>query len=129
MTSSPLKSPSVLKEKINKARKQCNQRIQVLKQQARHKRKVYTAAELQNKNDWIYKLSENVRILGEMFEEQNKEISRKVANVNDVENQLKSKRSGILIRNDDDDQFDGFHDIQEKDDSRELNEFEKELLE
>ena len=93
---------------------------------------MYNAKQLQNKNDRIQKLAENVRVLDQLFEDQNKEAS--AARDIDIENQLMFRSSattgGVLIQ---DDQFGGFHNIQDaeekKEDSRELNEFEKQLLE
>lgn len=81
------------------------------------KQKKFKAEELQTSNDSVRKLSENIRIIGELFEDQNKKIGRALRGKNqneyapaeDIENQLIFKGAsagGILSK---DEGFEGFN--------------------
>ena len=47
------------------------------------KLKKFTPEEVKNKSDSVRKLSENIRILGELIEEQNRNISRALRGVDE----------------------------------------------
>ena len=62
-------------------RKQCVGGVNKLKALLDKKKKVYKEEELQSKSNSVNKLGENVRILGELFEDQNKAIGRALRGV------------------------------------------------
>ncbi len=68
----------LLKEDIKKTRDDLTENLKTLRAQLRGKRKKYTEVELENKQERIQKLQENVDILFEMFEFQNKDQQRKL---------------------------------------------------
>ena len=63
------KNLPILKQEIIKLRKQCNQDEQKLKLILDKRMKKYAPEEMQSKSDSVAKLSDNIRILGELFEE------------------------------------------------------------
>ena len=130
----------VLKEEIKKTRDDLTENLKTLRAQLRGNRKKYTEVELENKQDRIQKLQENIDILFEMFEFQNKEQQRKLlgeSNVGvqiDIESQMMFKKkqangaSGGV-------KFEGFKQAgansinnNETGEEREISEFEKECL-
>lgn len=68
----------LIKEDIKKTRDDLTENLKTLRAQLRGKRKKYTDVELQNKQERIQKLQENIDLLFEMFEFQNKEQQRKL---------------------------------------------------
>ena len=79
--------------------------------------KKFTPEEVQTKSDSVQKLSENIRIMGELIEEQNKNIGRALRGVDegihapaeDIESQLmfsKPLTSGSMLMKDEG--FEGF---------------------
>lgn len=63
----------LIKEDIKKTRDDLTENLKTLRAQLRGKRKKYTDVELENKQERIQKLQENIDLLFEMFEFQNKE--------------------------------------------------------
>lgn len=74
-----------MRQEIIKVRKECEQGIQKLNQLLFKKQKRFKAEELQTSNDSVRKLSENIRIIGELFEDQNKKIGRALRGKNQNE--------------------------------------------
>lgn len=68
----------LIKEDIKKTRDELTENLKTLRAQLRGKRKKYTDVELENKQERIQKLQENIDLLFEMFEFQNKEQQRKL---------------------------------------------------
>lgn len=109
--------------------------------------KKFTPEEVQTKSDSVQKLCENIRIIGELFEEQNKNIGRALRGVDegihapaeDIESQMIFKKSatsgGMLIK---DQGFEGFKSPNQVKDGeasahtkqqREMTDFEMQALE
>ena len=65
-----------LRQKIFNANKALENQIKALKSKVDHNRKKYKESERQTKYDRIAKLQENLRILTQMYNEQNDEIKK-----------------------------------------------------
>ena len=66
-----------MKRKIIDKRKEVKRGIQKLHELVAKKQKTFKEEELRTTKDSIYRLSENVRIVGELFEDQEKAIGRR----------------------------------------------------
>ena len=139
MLSSLTQSLLELRQKIFNANKKLEKEIKALKSKVDHNRRKYKESERQSKYDRIAKLQENLRILTQMYNEQNDEIKSKKYEINSSAGSEKGNRHGIMqsgsratsggvfLKN----EFEGFHEIRDenKEDERDLNENEKRLLE
>jgi len=59
---------------VERALAAASEDVITLKAQVKNKRKKYTANEIQNKNERIYKLNENIHTLQDLFEKQEEEV-------------------------------------------------------
>ena len=126
-----------LRQKIFNANKALENQIKALKSKVDHNRKKYKESERQTKYDRIAKLQENLRILTQMYNEQNDEIKKQKYDINSsaseddnrqgiMQSGSRATAGGVFLKN----EFEGFHEIREeqKEDERDLNENEKRLL-
>ena len=60
---------SVLKQRILKTRTECKRGMQRLDEILRKRQKKFKPEELQTTNDSVYKLKDNIRIIGDLFED------------------------------------------------------------
>ena len=126
----------ILRQKIKEKRKQCDVGVQKLTNLLEKKKSKFKPEELQSKQNSLKKLEDNVKIIGDLSNDLNKQINRAmrgvdqydVAPADDIEAQmvLKKNGGGKLLKSGA--TFEGFHSVHDNVNDRperELSEFER----